>query len=239
MPGSYLFCMNKRHTLFHIAYALVFILVLLAQFKQWSLLNEIATPFITVTLLLLLSSVTKLKGRFHQRLFTGLVFALTGNTLILMQNHHQSYFLYGVIALLICAVFYISAFYLDFRSAQELDKRGAKIAIFSTAILCIAFYLFLRPHLGALKLPVIIYVLLMGMMMMMAAFRNQRVNSTSFKLVLAGVLFFVLSGALLACRYFVNPFKYADAYIVSTYMIAQYLIILGGTKRALLRKLSD
>jgi len=239
MPGSYLFCMNKRHTLFHIAYALVFILVLLAQFKQWSLLNEIATPFITVTLLLLLSSVTKLKGRFHQRLFTGLVFALTGNTLILMQNHHQSYFLYGVIALLICAVFYISAFYLDFRSAQELDKRGAKIAIFSTAILCIAFYLFLRPYLGALKLPVIIYVLLMGMMMMMAAFRNQRVNSTSFKLVLAGVLFFVLSGALLACRYFVNPFKYADAYIVSTYMIAQYLIILGGTKRALLRKLSD
>jgi len=144
-----------------------------------------------------------------------------------------------VIALLICAVFYISALYLDFRSAQELDKRGAKIAIFSTAILCIAFYLFLRPHLGALKLPVIIYVLLMGMMMMMAAFRNQRVNSTSFKLVLAGVLFFVLSGALLACRYFVNPFKYADAYIVSTYMIAQYLIILGGTKRALLRKLSD
>jgi len=239
MPGSYLFCMNKRHTLFHIAYALVFILVLLAQFKQYSLLKEIATPFITVTLLLLLSTVTKLKGRFHQRLFTGLVFALTGNTLILMQNHHPSYFLYGVIALLICIVFYISAFYLDFRSAQELDKRGAKIAIFSTAILCIAFYLFLRPHLGALRLPVIIYVLLMGMMMMMAAFRNQRVNSVSFKLVLAGVLFFVLSGALLACRYFVNPFKYADACIVSTYMIAQYLIILGGIKRALLRKLSD
>ena len=239
MPGSYLICMNKRHTLYAIAYALVFILVLLAGLMQWSLLSEIATPFITVTLLLFLSTVTHLKGRFHQRLFTGLVLALTGNTLILMQNHHPSYFLYGLIALLICTVFYISAFYLDFRSAQELDKRGAKIAIFSTAILSIAFYLFLRPHLGALRLPVIIYVLLMAMMIMMAAFRNQRVNPISFKLVLAGVLFFVLSGAILACSYFVNPFKYADICIISTYMIAQYLIILGGIRRELLRKLSD
>lgn len=239
MPGSYLICMNKKHTLFPIAYALVFILVLLAHLKQYSLLNEIATPFITVTLLLFLSTVTKLKGRFHQRLFTGLVFALTGNTFILMQNHNPSYFLYGLIAMLICTVFYISAFYLDFRSAQELDKKGARIAIFCTAIVCIAFYLFLRPHLGAWRLPVIIYVLLMGMMMMMAAFRNHRVSANSFNLVFAGVLFFVFSGALLACRYFISPFKYADIFIISTYMIAQFLIILGGIKRELLRKLSD
>jgi len=239
MPGSYLNCMNKRHTLFSFAYALVFILVLLAQLRQWSLLNEIATPFITIILLLFLSTVTRLKGRFHQRLFTGLVFALTGNTLILMQNHHPSYFLHGLIAFLICTLFYISAFYLDFRSAQELDKKGARIAIFSTALLCIAFYLFLRPYLGALRLPVIIYVLLMGMMMMMAAFRNQRVNSISFRLVLAGAFFFVVSGGLLACKHFVSPFNYADVSILSTYMIAQYLIILGGVKRELLRKLSD
>ena len=226
--------MNKKHLQFSFAYAIVFILVLVAYINKWSLLKEITTPLITVVLLVFLSSATSLKGRFHQRLFTGLVFALTGDTLILMKNHDPSYFLYGLIAFLISYIFYISAFYLDFRSAPELDKKGARIAIISCLVTCTSFYFLLRPHLGPYRLPVIINAFIMALLIMMAAFRNKRVNRLSFNLILAGAILLALSAGLLSYAYFIKSFSYAGLLIMSTYMAAQYLIIRGGVERKLL-----
>ena len=226
--------MNKKHLQFSFAYAIVFILVLVAQINKWLLLKEITTPLITVVLLIFISSATSLKGRFHQRLFTGLVFALTGDTLILMKNHDPSYFLYGLIAFLICYIFYISAFYLDFRSAPELDKKGARLAIISCLIACTSFYFLLRPHLGPYRLPVIINAFIMALLIMMAAFRNERVNKISFNLILAGAVLLTLSAASLSYAYFVSHFSHAEILIVSTYMAGQYLIIRGGAERKLL-----
>lgn len=230
--------MKNKQILFHFSYAILFLLILIARFNNWAVLNDALTPCITIFLLLFLSIMTKLKGRFHQRLFTGLVFALTGDVLILMESHHPSYFLYGVIAFAISHLFYIGAFYLDFRSAQELDKKGARIAIISAAIACITFYLFLRPHLGSLRLPVMGYVFVIALMAMMAAFRNQRVKVLSFNLILAGVLFFILSDTILAINHFISAFTNADLLIIAAYMLAQYLIVFGGVKRKLINPLS-
>ena len=69
---------------------------------------------------------------------------------------------------------------------------------------------------------------------MMAVFRNQRVNRLSFNLVLAGVIFFILTDALMAQLHFVMPFAHADMLISATYMIAQGLIITGGVERKLI-----
>ncbi|WP_442587179.1 lysoplasmalogenase [Pedobacter sp. AW31-3R] len=231
--------MNKKHLQFSIAYAIVFVLVVLARINNWSLLNEISTPCITVVLLLFLSIATRLKGRFHQRLFTGLVFSLTGDALILMKNHNPSYFLYGLVAHVIGYIFYISAFYLDFRSAQELDKKGARIAILSSLISCTTFYFILRPHLGIYKLPVIAHAFIMALLVMMASFRNQRVNAISFNLILSGAILLVFSTAALAYSHFIQPFQLNDTVVMVTYMAAQYLLILGGVERQLLRTASD
>lgn len=226
--------MNKKHLQFSFAYAIVFILVLVAQFNEWSLLKEITIPLITVVLLVFLSSATRLKGRFHQRLFTGLVFALTGDTLILMKSHDPSYFLYGLIAFLISYVFYISAFYLDFRSAPELDKKGARIAIISCLVACTTFYFLLRPHLGVYRLPVIVNAFMMALLIMMAAFRNERISKRSFMLVLTGAILLAFSAACLAYAYFISPFTFATPIITAMYMTAQYLIIYGAVERKLL-----
>lgn len=230
--------MIRKYLLFNLAYALLFIMVLVSGYKQYSLLNYGLIPCITLVLLVFFCLTTKLSGRFHQRLFTGLVFALTGSTLFLLRGYDPSYFSYGLIAFLICHLFYIGAFYLDFRSAQELDKKGARIAIFSSAITFTAFYFYLRPHLGALRLPVLGCIFIVALLIMMAAFRNQRVNQTSFKLILAGVLFFIGADAILAHAYFISSFKSSDLLICTLYMIAQYLIVMGGVERKLIRTLS-
>jgi len=225
--------MIQAHLKFNLVYGLVVILVLVAGFEKWTLLSDFAIPAVTVLLLLFLSTATKLKGRFHKRLFTGLIFALLGNLLIQLKGS-QPYLFYGMAALLICQLFYVSAFYLDFRSAQELDKKGARIAILSGAAGAITFYFYLRPHLGIYRLPVMAYIFIVALLAMMAVFRNQRVNTLSFNLVFSGVLFFILSNFLLAYTYFIGSFQFADLFTVSAYMIAQYLIVLGGIKRQLL-----
>jgi len=225
--------MLKKYPVFKLAYALIFVLVLAAEYWHWTRLNFAVKPAIALVLLAFLCLSTTLKGRFHQRLFTGLVFALTGDTLLMLCNFNPSYFLYGLIAFLICHVFYISAFYLDFLSAKELDKKGARIAIGSCAVVFTAFYFYLRPHLPLLKLPVLVCVFTGALMVMMAAFRNQRVNPLSFKLVLAGVLCFILADALMAQVHFIKPFLHADLLISAVYMIAQCLIITGGVERKL------
>jgi uncharacterized membrane protein YhhN len=226
--------MIQTHLKFSLAYALMFVLVLVASFADWTLFIKVALPAANILLLLFLFITTRLKGRFHKRLFTGLIFSLAGNILLQLKDNHPSYLFYSITALFICQLFYIGAFYLDFRSAQELDKRGARIAIVSSAASAIAFYFYLRPHLGIYRLPVMVDVFVIALLAMMAVFRNQRVNRLSFNLVFAGVLFFILFNVFLAYTHFIRPFQFAGPLIVLSYLTAQYLIVLGGIKRQLL-----
>lgn len=225
--------MIEKHLRFNLVYALVFILVLISGYKQWPAIVYIAKPCITLLLLIFLYLSTGLKGRFQKRLFAGLIFALAGDTLISIHALHSAGFIWGLIALIICHLFYIGAFYLDFRSAQELDKKGAKIAIISSAVAFSGFYFYLRPHVGPLKLPVLFCIFMMALLVMMAAFRRQRVNALSFKLVLTGVFFFVLTDAILADVWLNSTSSTFSLLMTAGFMIAQYLIVMGGAERKL------
>lgn len=226
--------MIKKHLIFNLSYALITIMVLFSVYADFPFLGYIFKPLIHLSLLAFLFISTKLRGRFHQRLFTGLVFALTGATLFMLRDYNASYFLFGLVSFLICHLFYISAFYLDFLSAKELDKKGARIAIICSAIFFSSFYFYLRPYLGEFKLPVLAYTIMVAVLTMMAAFRNQRVNPLSFKLVLAGVFFIVAADAVLAQAHFIKAFPYADLIVASCYLSGQYLIISGGINRTLI-----
>ncbi|ACU04397.1 lysoplasmalogenase [Pedobacter heparinus] len=226
--------MLKKQPWFHLLFVVVFILQLLSVWNSATALAAFSKPLIVISLLIMLSVSTRLKGRFHKRIFTGLVFALAGDVLLMYAAGNEKFFIWGLAAFLLCHLFYIRAFYLDFKSAPELDKKGARIAIFCCAILAISFYFYLRPQLGIMKLPVMVYILVISMMMMMACFRNQRVNSSSFKLILFGALFFVFSDGILAYNKFVSPISHSGVWIMASYMIAQYLITMGAVERTLL-----
>jgi uncharacterized membrane protein YhhN len=224
----------KRHKWFSILFALIFILQLTLGHSELGYTAYFIKPCIVLFLLVVLFLNTRLKGRFHKRVFTGLIFALAGDILLMFAPLNDSYFLYGLVAFLLCHIYYTSAFYLDFKSAPELDKKGARIAILLCAITAIGYYFFLRSHLGMMKLPVMIYILFISMMMMMASFRNQRVNQESFKLILFGAMFFLLSDSILAYNKFIQPIDHAASWVMATYMIAQYLITIGAIERKLI-----
>jgi len=228
--------MLKKYLKFNLIFALIFILQLAAECYNLATLRYITKPLIVISLLVMFAISTKLKGRFHKRLFTGLIFGLAGDVLLMLVWQNEAFFMYGLIAFLLCHIFYIRAFYLDFSSAPQLDKKGARIAIVLCALFSISFYVYIRHSLGAMKLPVMIYTFIISLMMMMAAFRNMRVNKLSFNLILFGAIFFLMSDSILAYNKFVNSFDLAGLLIMATYMIAQYLITIGGIERQLVKR---
>ena len=225
--------MIKKHLIFNVVYALIFIFVLYSVYAEIPVLGYILKPCIHIALVTFLFFNTHLRGRFHQRLFTGLVIALTGSTLFMLRNHDSSYFDFGLASFVICHLFYISAFYLDFLSAKELDKTGAKITIAISAVFFVGVYITLRPYLHTYKIPVLGYILVLAMLTMMAGFRNKRVNTGSFAMVMVGVIGVISAAAVFAYSYFVKSFYPSEMLAIGFYMIAQYLIIMGAVERRL------
>lgn len=228
--------MLKKYPKFNILFALIFLLQVIAEYQGLHSLRLIVKPMICISLLFLFYASTGLKGRFHKRLFAGIVFALAGDVFLMFNYLNASFFMYGLIAFLCCHLCYTSAFYLDFRSAPELDKKGARIVIVSCFIYSLSFYFYLRPYLGIMKVPVLAYTIIISLMVMMSAFRNERVNTGSFRLIFIGALCFLLSDSILAYNNFVAESPLTGVCIMATYMIAQYLITIGGIERQLIRK---
>jgi uncharacterized membrane protein YhhN len=228
--------MLQKHLKFNLVFLVIAVLQLSGQVFDIAELSVYTRPLITFLLGIFLITTTSLKGRFHKRVFTGLIFALIGDLMLLFVVEGERYFSYGLIAFALGHIFYTRAFYLDFISAPELDKKGARWTIIIVALLSTTFFFYLRPHLGAMRIFILAYTLLISLMLMMAAFRNLRVNKLSFNLILVGAICFMISDALLAYNKFVVSFVGSNGLIMLSYMTAQYLITLGAVERQLTLK---
>ncbi|MFP5081588.1 lysoplasmalogenase [Pedobacter sp. JCM 36344] len=228
--------MFKKHLKFLLVFLLISLLQLVGRYFNIECLKIFTTPLIVIWLIIFLIATTSLKGRFHKRLFIGMVLALIGDLLLLFVHLDEKYFSYGLAAFMLSHISYTRAFYLDFKSAPDLDKKGARLAIIFCAVLSTVFFFYLRPYLGAMRVPVLAYTLVISLMMMMAVFRHLRVNVVSFNLIFVGVACFMLSDALVAYQKFVIGFAGSNVAIMATYMTAQYLITLGAVERQLINK---
>lgn len=89
--------------------------------------------------------------------------------------------------------------------------------------------------LNGMRVPVIIYAVVILTMVASAINRMDRVNRLSYVAVLSGAILFVISDSLISINKFYAPFRYSGIAIMSTYILAQYLIIYGIVKQANLK----
>ncbi len=231
--------MLKKHIQFSFAFAFIFILQILIDSDSTTakaVLEDFSyaiKPLITISLMIFYVYHTQLKGRFAKRLFTGLLFGLFGDSFLMFEHINSSFFMYGLICFLIGHLCYISAFFLDYSWNPSLEKKATRIALVIFGVFCVGFYLYLRPNLGEMKIPVMIYAFVISIMGIMAVNRKGRVNTFSFNMILIGAILFVISDAILAINKFSLPFPYASIPIMATYMLAQYLITVGAVERKL------
>jgi uncharacterized membrane protein YidH (DUF202 family) len=188
---------------------------------------------VMLALLALLLIKTRLKGRFHKRVFIAMFIVGAGMVYnIFVQKY--THLVPSMLFYFIPQIYLIRAFYLDFKSAPALDKSGARLSIAIAFILSISYYLFIRDQLGILRLPVMLGIFTTSFLFMMACFRNLRVNKRSFLLILVGVVVYMFAEASLAYDAFIYQIKYEDiAYAIGT-IVGYALIVLGTIERKLI-----
>ena len=99
--------------------------------------------------------------------------------------------------------------------------------VFFVLLYLFGFLYFLWDKLGVMKIPVIIYALVISTMLLVAIKGYFTWNSKSGKLLLIGAVFFVLSDSILAINKFYVPIYLSSFWIMSTYITAQFLIVKG------------
>jgi uncharacterized membrane protein YhhN len=201
--------------------SLVFLLAALSSvagsFYANPRLHDLFTPLATTCILALAASNwLAFENSYALWITIGLFFSLLGDSALLRP---AQYFLPGLVAFLFAHIAYLMAFTRD-------AKFPARLSIWLLYLLiAAALYLFLFPGLpAALKLPVVVYALVLASMAAQAMGRHFVLHSRPARLAAIGALFFMLSDALLSIDRFRAPLPRASLLILVPYFLGQGLI---------------
>ncbi len=176
------------------------------------ILKALAKPLPMLALIVLVSLESA--GRFRNLVLAGFICSLVGDVFLLDKQDH---FLLGLVYFLVAHLFYIAAFL-----GQDWKFRPLLFLPFG---LCGALIFFtLRPHLGDLLIPVIVYITVISVMCWRAAAMLLGKPGPCSRFALAGAAAFMVSDAILAFNQFGFPFAAAPYLVIATYWLSQYLI---------------
>lgn len=180
-------------------------------------LRMVAKPIPVLCLALWVSFLPR-RGRYQLAIAAGLLLCALGDILL---EAGDATFLFGLIAFLLGHVAYIVAFT---RDSRRLFPLGAALA-FGYGVLVYA-YLTTAGNLGAMAVPVLIYMLVICAMLWRAAARPgvPEIVRASVWAGLAGALFFTASDTILSLRMFETPVQLGGVAVILTYWIGQTLI---------------
>lgn len=179
-------------------------------------------PFLLIPLMI---AVFRSIGFFNKTwLFLALTFSWMGDILLLFVFKGSSFFIFGLISFLIAHLFYVFLF------IKELKKTGGKFALKQPGLtliilFIIGFYALLSPNLGDMKIPVIVYALVISFMLYIAYLLYPHRTKPSSLFLLTGAIAFVISDFLLAINKFYAPFPNAGFFVMVTYLYAQGALV--------------
>lgn len=148
---------------------------------------------------------------------------------LLIGGDQPGLFIAGLATFLMAQLAYATTFSLNASGEKGLLSRKPWLAL-PVLALAGSVYAYLYPHLGEMRIPVSIYVLAIGSMVLAAMNRLAWADKKAGIWVLLGALSFLLSDALLAVNKFVAPIPLSGLWIMLTYIAAQYLIVKGCSK---------
>ena len=168
-----------------------------------------------------------LSNRFTTLLFTGLMFSIGGDTLLMFVEYgpkDEMFFLLGLGSFLVAQVSYAIAFWTfpEHRKGLVYRKPGY---ILPFAAYLAGMLMLLWPGLpGAMRVPVVVYALAIVLMAIGAFNLKGLIPKRLFWGLVTGVLLFVLSDSLIAVNKFVTAVPFARFSIMSTYLLGQFFI---------------
>jgi uncharacterized membrane protein YhhN len=146
-----------------------------------------------------------------------LIFAWLGDCFLLGTD----YFIYGLLSFLIMQILYTKSFLIGRNYHGKRELFFALILL--TFTICINSVLW--PHVAAMRIPVIIYTLAIAVMSYVAYTRD--FTQVGYQTIWIGTLFFVVSDSVLSINLFLGAVPLGGLIVMSTYIVAQYLITTG------------
>ena len=163
-------------------------------------------------------------------LLTALTLSWIGDIILMFADKGELYFIAGLIAFLLSHISYIILFSKQLKIYLKKSKIIFWIGVTAIAFYLIVMMLILLPGLGDLKIPVFVYALTISIMLLFAlkGFLNWQKPASIY--ILIGAIIFVASDSILAFDKFYAPLQYSSFLIMTTYLLAQYLIVIGILK---------
>jgi uncharacterized membrane protein YhhN len=185
----------------------------------WSTVQLVAKPLLMVFLLLYFLASSPGFPAWRKWVIGALVCSWAGDVLLMSDD----LFIPGLASFLIAHLFYIATYQqTGARTGKLRTVDGVKFVLVGCALIWVLY-----PGLGSMLVPVIVYAVVLMAMAIQAHRRRGATPDFSFTLVAAGAVLFVLSDALIAVQKFAFDVPYDRLLVMSTYIVAQFLIVEG------------
>jgi len=195
------------------------IIYLVGDFQKSSILKYIFKPLTTILIITLaVFQQSEISETYKYLIIIGLVLSLFGDIFLMLPSDK---FIQGLASFLVAHIFYIWAFTLGFGPYFEFQL------LIPAAIYAIVFLWILLPKTGKMKLPVLIYALMLMVFMWQATGRFFYLADASALYSILGAVLFVISDSVLAFDRFARTYKFSQTLILSTYWGAQILLALS------------
>ena len=160
-------------------------------------------------------------GQPRRLLTIALVFCGLGDVLLMLPGN---FFIPGLASFLLAHLFYLALLRQDTAARPWFPHRGALALLLLVAA---GMYAFVWPGLPdpVLKVAVAVYAGVIALMAAQAVGRASALRTPGAVAVAAGACIFMLSDSLIAINRFVQPIELSSWWILSTYYLAQVLIV--------------
>jgi len=139
----------------------------------------------------------------------------------------EGLFIPGLVSFLLAHICYI-IYFLKRTSGKTGMLKTKRIFLVPVLIYILLFLYLLFPYLGAMKLPVIIYGITIGTMLLMSIHTVGTIRYKTSLYFIAGAVLFVTSDSILAINLFAVKYTMLSLAVMLTYASAQYLIVSGA-----------
>lgn len=216
--------MKQQATIVFRIYALVVVCELLLIYFQQPEWRWFTKPLLMPLLLLgFYLRSTKRNSTGFYFIVAALVLSWAGDVLLQMKGM----FIPGLISFLLAHIFYIIYFIRSNSRIKGLLQIHPFIGI--PVLLYILLFLWLLfPYLDALKIPVTVYGITIGTMLLASINMRRKTNDVAANCFILGALLFVISDSLLAVNLFAYSSMLLSLCVMLTYTSAQYLIVRGA-----------
>ena len=204
-------------------YTIFVLLDLLFIYLRENEMRWISKPLLMPVLILFFVTSVKMKSGTQYYLILAALFLSWCGDVLLQAN----LFIPGLVSFLLAHVCYI----LYFKQAGNNRKgliQTKPLLILPVMLYIVLLLVLLFPYLQQLKIPVILYSITIGVMLLMAMNTRHQFNHTASFLFISGAFLFVLSDSLLAINLFVENHWVMSLSVMATYAAAQYLIVKGA-----------